>query len=457
MWWLEWEWEEILPYDEQTLPAIYATANLEWFGRLWIVQEIQLANNRSVVQCGHDIMSLTDLRHATHYLNQGFKYKCPLDTEDDDAIARLTKPIMSRHFNIVSTQDVMGRQKCTNPCDKVYGALGLLSPEVANDIEPKYSLSVREVFRDAKLTFISHTERLELMRFCYQSGRQIDALSWVPDWTAMPPASRDPLRQFSAGFSRANAAWIAPDNILKVMRDVDSCTQEVFYPTGEVYTMDAFSNIIELGHTRSKYLRESECYKLDTQNSFTAQVPSTLSKINDNLCAPVGKRTEPFTDDPDLWCIVHCHNKAFIITEDEYFGFAPPDAEPGSEVVAFLGCDQPALILIGICYVYGYGDGIALLGPLPKPWRVVALLDSTDVYVFCFYNPETNIMTLEDPKSPPLSDEWERTDHERQDKDPETFDFFRNKNTGVVRNSDPRVLLDALKARGLPVTEISLI
>jgi len=43
-----------LPYDDDTWQAINDLLGSSWFERLWIIQEIQLANRNSILLCGTD-------------------------------------------------------------------------------------------------------------------------------------------------------------------------------------------------------------------------------------------------------------------------------------------------------------------------------------------------------------------------------------------------------------------
>jgi hypothetical protein len=49
------EWhrpEHSLPYDEDTWHSIYELLIRPWFDRVWVVQEIQLASPKAIIQCG---------------------------------------------------------------------------------------------------------------------------------------------------------------------------------------------------------------------------------------------------------------------------------------------------------------------------------------------------------------------------------------------------------------------
>jgi hypothetical protein len=106
--------------------------------------------------------------------------------------------------------------------------------------------------------------------------------------------------------------------------------------------------------------------------------------------------------------------------------------------------------------MHGLGDAVSLLGPLPA---------ETIVRVYCrrqrldhrFFSSSTGLETTEDPRLPPLSSEWERFEREWTPDDPEPCTWFRNTVTGEEINSDPRMLPEALKARGVSLRTFQLL
>jgi hypothetical protein len=98
-------------------------------------------------------------------------------------------------------------------------------------------------------------------------------------------------------------------------------------------------------------------------------------------------------------------------------------------------------------------DSEGLLGPLPKPWKV--LLSNTSIQRF--FNSLTGATTLEDPRFGPLPPGWERIQYNKTQDDPHVVDRFRNMVTGEEINSDPRLLPEALKSRGINLQVFQLI
>lgn len=113
--------------------------------------------------------------------------------------------------------------------------------------------------------------------------------------------------------------------------------------------------------------------------------------------------------------------------------------------------------IIGPCLVHGLMDAEALLGTLPNPWIVELYRDNLGYARLHFRNTDTKELTVEDPRLDPVSPEWERFEHDRTQDDPRWFAYYRNKVTGEVMNSDPRMLPDELRNRGVNLEMFCLV
>ena len=87
----------------------------------------------------------------------------------------------------------------------------------------------------------------------------------------------------------------------------------------------------------------------------------------------------------------------------------------GDTICVFLRCEAPIVLrkqaddtfqVIGECFVHGLHDATALLGPLTRPWTSQLYHDSTDLFTeLRFFNPDTDIVTTDDPRLEPLPEE----------------------------------------------------
>jgi hypothetical protein len=142
------------------------------------------------------------------------------------------------------------------------------------------------------------------------------------------------------------------------------------------------------------------------------------------------------------------------------------DPPPGDLITALLGCNTPIVLremsdnqfqVIGSCYIHGLMEGESLLGQLPEPWKAQIHVDSNEIRKPYYVNTITGESTDESRWLGPLSSEWERVPAVRAPEDPILFTRFRNKDTGELVNWDPRLLPEALEARGVKLRKFELI
>lgn len=93
------------------------------------------------------------------------------------------------------------------------------------------------------------------------------------------------------------------------------------------------------------------------------------------------------------------------------------------------------------------------------PWVAHVSNDLTGLFtILKFYNAETQTTCAEDPRLGPLSEKWEVVDREdRISEDPRIFKCFKNKQTGEIVKSDPRMEPEVLRARGVKLRTFALV
>lgn len=112
--------------------------------------------------------------------------------------------------------------------------------------------------------------------------------------------------------------------------------------------------------------------------------------------------------------------------------------------------------VVGESYLHGMTNGEALVGPLPYPWKLKIRKVSGRKEPL-YSNPDTGTQTSEDPRLGDLPLDWEKVERERTRDDPVIFAPYRNKRTGEEINSDPRLLPEALLARGVNLEKFRLV
>ncbi|KAF2840182.1 hypothetical protein M501DRAFT_1023505 [Patellaria atrata CBS 101060] len=458
----------------QTWDAIDLLLNREWFNRVWIIQEILLANPDAVMQCGQDTIMFKLFRRAATCFKEN--HYTPLKIESRlRFLAKITNPSVGLPFNrVVRLPD---KRRCTDPRDYVYGILGLTPKRLAAKIRPDYSLSVPQVYTETTLVYMNHVQRLELIQRTCQYGRLINVPSWVPDLTAKLARKFPCSGQFSAGHSRAHFAYEAP-NILRVLGVRGSIVTSVSMirtwgpkrtpnTTALSDSDDArarrHAHLITLrkGRVRERWAGWERIYPL-----FDEWEPDWLHFLEEDSKQEDTPSSNPVIANHHVrQTIEFCKGHAYIETGDGYVALAPPDTQVGDFLCVLLGCDVPVVlrekepetfIVIGECYVDGLKDAFSILGPLPQPWEVQMFRDYGNRYKYRFHNKETHKVTDDDPRLGIIKD-WERFDHKPDADDPQVYDYFRHKETGETMNSDPRMLPDALKARNVKLESFTLV
>jgi len=156
-----------------------------WFERLWIRQEVTLASEAATLMCGHQTIPWTSVCHAVACL--WVKHKGRADRafiEHFQTRLRIivdlcyTKRGMVRDL-IASTKHCV----CSDPRDKIYALLSLMSAQMACKIEPDYTKSVHEVYRDTVLSTIRTTQfyNLDILTTVDADEHGQRFSSWIPD------------------------------------------------------------------------------------------------------------------------------------------------------------------------------------------------------------------------------------------------------------------------------------
>ena len=211
-----------LPYDQQTWSSLIALFRRPWFSRVWVLQEALLANQEAVVHCGRTSCPWAVLRKIILILPG--KYGVPRELAsliDSHRIALLggAKRSFARLMLWASYR------QCTNPRDKVYGVLNLVSPAISKKIDPQYATPVSQVYITTFLAFLDHVKRLELLGQCNIAHRSTELPSWVPNWaenSGLPSGHTIRFVRQPSGLSAAHTRLLSSDTLEVVGR---RCTQ----------------------------------------------------------------------------------------------------------------------------------------------------------------------------------------------------------------------------------------
>lgn len=219
-WWYRSGFE--LQFTTSTWTAIHRLIDRVWFERLWIWQEVHLANLRVTVHCGPKSVPFYNFRRGLICLRE--KQKLP------SADLRTRLQIVDRLLRDRSGTDFPGLlsvtrlHKATDPKDRIYGILGLAnfaSLEIASMIKADYNLDLENIYLDAFLAYLTQSGLLTLLRDCNLEQRRTTGPTWVPDWSI--PRNSNPLNYYflASGGSRAVCHVDDKDRLIVTGVEVD--------------------------------------------------------------------------------------------------------------------------------------------------------------------------------------------------------------------------------------------
>ncbi len=192
------------PNSKPYFQALVALFDREYWGRLWVVQEVINGNNITVY-CGasslpwdYCLVASDVLLKYYPYLIVAFLYvsgieaisasgrTCPgqlacggpavlRDLRKDGGPAGLLEVLLYHQ-----------EKSCREPRDKVYGLLGILSPFERSQFPVDYSRPVKEVYIDVVDYLLTTTRSLDVIcaSINFPVHQNIDGLpSWCPDWS----------------------------------------------------------------------------------------------------------------------------------------------------------------------------------------------------------------------------------------------------------------------------------
>ncbi|EOA81138.1 uncharacterized protein SETTUDRAFT_36012 [Exserohilum turcica Et28A] len=469
-----------LPYDQTICQAIARFLQRPWFHRLWIWQEIGLANVHAVVLCGSDTMPWQYLVNLLTCI--GFKM---LPDESARAVKNLGRLWQNsyniaqnrRNSGLLSLLQHMQLAQCADLRDRVYGMLGLwrrTNPRVVVKLD--YNQSVADVYLDFARSVAKQSGSLELLAMCEYD----DALNNWPSWA---PLLSKPNVANSVMISRCTgntecAVEFSNDGIMKA---AGLCIDHV--ATFDVETTSTDS-------TFTKATRWMKMLDMDSLYVDGKPVMDTLCRVlctgqMDDICSPAhlafpnmasSLTALPNTAQPQntkyvadagqdfFWRRANqsCAGRNLFTTSQGYIGLGPLGLRKGDQICLLLGFESSLIIrpthkkrfkVIGQCYLAGVTNGEPLLGALSPHHRMILVQHAASYQNYwTFLDSRTGKVDVEDPRlESELPRGWRRVKHELDDVQ---LKFAHDSNPGKCTQFDPRLSRSELLRRGVPLEDI---
>lgn len=212
-------------FDSAAVEAFRFLLHRDWFERVWTVQEAAAPVRKKNIQCGYSKIEWSSLIVAAKFLphalqrrdlNAYFPNAGPLNTTSLRGLLNLDQ--LQRLMGTVKYQTGLLRilanyrhHKATDPRDKVYALLGLVTEALTEDWVYDYSLDFSTVYLKVAEYCIMHQGSLECLGYCNPSVQYPGFPTWVPNWR--DPSVRHPL----AYYTKQNPGTGIPDLHLKRM------------------------------------------------------------------------------------------------------------------------------------------------------------------------------------------------------------------------------------------------
>ena len=179
--------------DNCNWAALCEFYSARWFERLWIIQEVTLAH-RTICYRGPYIVDGQAMFVAATWMRyrryEDERY-CGRPIKGIDSAALLCDYLEAGEQSLFSLLDASMRSKSSDPKDKVFGMLGLMSSEVSTSLNPDYLRSLKDIYAEATVACIRERKKPCILSLAQavvppEKSRSPggDWPSWVPhyDW-----------------------------------------------------------------------------------------------------------------------------------------------------------------------------------------------------------------------------------------------------------------------------------
>ena len=476
------------PFDDVIWQSVGDLLSRPWFERLWIWQEVRLARE-AYLFCGNEGVPWESLRRAAVYLQRASK---PVGfghlVERCYNIGDYPGNVADDFHNLELVLNAARSASCSDPRDKIFAVLSLAYKNDTRGLDPDYSRPAEAVFQDLVLHYTFKVQMLNILAHCElrdeNGGMKLP--TWVPDWTV--PRLSEPISireccRFSKPRVRYQEGRVLAATGVHVA--VIECVETLPQPASldNSWYLDEIEDAI-----RALIVPKIESLSLSERDAIINSLCRTIccNEFADSYSPPSSNLASFEISRKNIYRIINTkqyialdnspedklyiaqvrssiRGRSFFTTDDGYVGLAPTATKLGDQVSVLLGCQSPLVLrpcgdgsykVMGECYIDGFMDGAAYLGPLPTKWqRTARYFEGFATNYYTFVNLQTGEFQVEDPRSGPLTAGWYISDHERKD----ALNLYANDETGVRTRFDPRMTPEALTARGVEMREFQLV
>ncbi|KAF3007814.1 hypothetical protein E8E13_010539 [Curvularia kusanoi] len=370
-----------------------------WFSRLWVLQEIALAQD-AIFVWGEKSISWKDVGLAMETIEESIEFSMMFDHRHRQNAFRMWR--MSNVYQtycLIHLLDLARTFEVTNPLDKIFALLGFPGEDdstVAPSLDPDYTLSTCQIYTRATLFLLKSDKNLQVLSLVLNKhSEHADANpqtcqlpSWVPDLTstACSFSNANIGHEYTAGCSQPiHLGSSDPDGTLRlggVLMDtieavgpntpyVDLDKAAPYYRARIEWCLDKAVSVNTLAMTLTAG-RDKNGYLLSQQQK-PGYITALYSLIHRNFEPETSRPpSEPDSTshpgDPELTKSMH-HYMAYrqpFITQTGRLGLGPHGLSQGDRVAVLWGGQCPFVVsttgdgqwtLKGECFIQDWMEG----------------------------------------------------------------------------------------------------
>jgi hypothetical protein len=480
--------EAALPFSGIELAAISRLLDRDWFKRLWIWQEVNLAHE-VIVLCGTDALSWTVIRDAVFsiYVKTRAQYY-NIEWSHRRLLHSLCKG--PKGLSLGKLIENTKHSLCSDPRDRIFALCSLLSAyDRPLTIEPDYSKPPAQIFEEFTRHYIQGRKHLKILSTVETRDEHSELPSWIPNWST--PRTTTPFtRTKFSGLSKALAQF-REDTCLEVCgRTIgtiemtepfrlpnpgsrESSSRNVFLELQRITSVLNLDGLLDAGSPNLVKLCRVLCPNsvLEVISSPTLDYLSFQDAMNSlrealrfptqDLGSDATTSMKPFINS----VLVNCYGRSLYRCSDGTIGLASKIVTLGDKVAVWLGCDTAMVLrpfkdnqyrLLGEAVYDEAMNGSAFLGSLPERFQLVLMVvegydEEHSAWAWRFLQRDTGIVSAEDPRlvETELPFGWRRNSSIEGE--------FLNDEAGERTMYDPRLTAEFLKSRGVTLEVFEIV
>jgi len=154
------------PLIEDEKRLLNELAQLPWFRRVWVIQEVAVARE-VIVQTGHTTISWSNFVAALEKCVDNEEMKSIIEGVGMINAIRTARSREPYHMDLIVLLEQFRHRKATDERDKVYALLGLTSSSLAQEaviqVVPDYSKSAADIYMSLTRQYINKRRNLDII------------------------------------------------------------------------------------------------------------------------------------------------------------------------------------------------------------------------------------------------------------------------------------------------------